>query len=84
MDHHSSDIPKPELESIALALEAFLNADSWNKTRLVLESERKLLLSDTADQLLTNLIENMKQNKDVNRAETVSYHTSRSWAVGCG
>lgn len=54
--------------AVARALEAFLNAPSWDEAQAVLEREQALLLTRTADLLLEENIQSMRESGDEQRA----------------
>jgi CHAT domain-containing protein/tetratricopeptide (TPR) repeat protein len=53
---------QPEPKTVSNAIDVFLNADSWDEKRTVLEREQALLLTDIADSLLVEKIEEVKKD----------------------
>jgi tetratricopeptide (TPR) repeat protein len=59
--------PDVDPQAVAQALVALLFTKSWDETRAVLEREHALLLTDTAEQILSELIQQEQQNDDPSR-----------------
>lgn len=47
----------PSREQIARAVEAFINAQTWDESKRTVEAQREKLLTDAADQFLAFLLE---------------------------
>ena len=53
------------LKKITEVVFAFIEADSWSDSQEILEEERELLFSEEADLVLSNLLEEYKNNAKV-------------------
>jgi CHAT domain-containing protein/tetratricopeptide (TPR) repeat protein len=58
---------EPSLEQIAQAVEAFMNAQTWEEGKRIIEVERDKLLTDAAEQLLGQLLEQYRNNVNATR-----------------
>jgi tetratricopeptide (TPR) repeat protein len=68
------DAPASDKRVVAHALEAFLNTNSWDETRTVLCYAKKLLLADSADELLTSyMVQALRQNNQ-QELDTLNQH----------
>ena len=47
----------PSLEQVAQAVLDFINADTWNEGKRIVEERRDLLLTDAADRVFAMLLE---------------------------
>ncbi len=64
----------PDPKAVADALVAFLNTNSWDETRAILEREQALLLTAVADQVVAARIAQAVQEQDQRRADYLTAH----------